>query len=604
MIAMGLLTLSRDDPSDDLALVAGSLSLPEDLFTQELDDLLEPAVAPADSSMFSPAEGALAKDQPSFEPTIDAADAPDMSVALDQPVLPPTGAELMGEIPVNLEGRARTVVAGRQQAVDRITDELIGILLKNDVLLIWCFDQSNSMKPDREDIRQRVRKIYAELKVSPFAHGDAMLTSVTSFGQGFLVHTETPTNDFDQIEEAIDAIEEDPSGIERMCQAVNKAIETHRRHAADRKMVLILVTDESGDPGENLAYLEKTIEHAQETASRIYVMGREASFGHPYTVVRYTDPKTKKTWTIDDVDRGPESAFFEVLQFDGFGRRTDLHRSGFGPYDLVRMARETGGTYFLLPDKSLSEEEAKSRERLMRQMRHYIPETDPRGEYVGARSRSPLRQTIWQVITGFNVWDDNWLKQIRFLRSLPADPTRLAGQAAGGMNLPRRLIRDYDGAIASLERVAEFRKDEPKKRWQANYDLLLAQLVAYRARAAEYLACLESAAKKPPKPAEAPKPEMMLASWSLRNTKELFAEAKNKADVDRAAQLLGDIVKNHPDTPWAQRAEWELKRPFGYQMVANFRPVPKPTDVAAKPKPPRPKTPRKPAPPKPVRPKL
>jgi hypothetical protein len=101
---------------------------------------------------------------------------------------------------------------------------------------------------------------------------------------------------------------------------------------------------------------------------------------------------------------------------------------------------------------------------------------------------------------------------------------------------------------------------------------------------------------------------MKLVSWTIRASKELSTPEKTKAEVDRATKLLQEVIQNHPDTPWAQRAQWELKRPFGYTLTGAYRPIPKPPDEKSKPTPPPPKppTPRKPTPPKPkpVKPKL
>jgi len=629
MLSLGLFTIRARPDSGDFFLVSGKIGRPEEFLTQELDELVAPALNLGVADVFS-AAGPVAPEIEQFSIEPARFEPADPAFALADTSFPDPRMDLLGDAPFGFGGDARAVVAGSQQAVDRITEELTRILFKRNALLVWCFDQSNSIKPDRDDIRRRVRRIYAELAATPFAQGDAVLTEVTSFGKDFMVHTERPTSDFDKIEAAIDAVPVDESGVEMICQAVNRAIEAHRRYATERlemdradetapetngdgpvllarrdvvtsqrQLVLILVTDESGDRGENAAYLERTLEAAKRARCRIYVMGREASFAHPHFQVRWTDPEANVSWTIP-IDRGPETAFFEVLQFDGFRARSDVYQSGFGPYDLVRLAKETGGTYFLLPNKGLSEEETERRESRMNQMQSYVPETVSRAEYIGARSISPLRQTVWQIVSDFDAWDDGWLRQISLPWSLPADRERLIRVANGGAATAKKLVRDYHSAALSLERVEQFRQDEPRRRWQANYDLLLAQLIAYRARTSEYLACLESAAKNPPSPKEPPGPDKEFASWSIRSTKEICSGEKTKADVERATKLLEEVINNHPDTPWALRAGWELKRPFGYQLVEVYRSLPK--KVAAEPSPSKPPPPK--PKPRPTRPNL
>lgn len=632
MVALGLWTIPAESESGALALASSRIERPEELLTEQLADVLDPTLDLSTVEAVTTRDLEAAEtEQPTIDPTDIGIENP--TVAVYEAVLPAPETDLLEALPFDFGGDARAVVAGSQQAIDRITEELIRILFTRNALVIWCFDQSNSMKPDRDEIRQRVRKIYAELDSSPFAHGDALLTAVTSFGKGFMVHTERPTNNMDQIEAAIDAVPVDESGVELICQAVSQAIATHSRYAtqrletdlaeqtapgaqqaqpfahtghqtafAERQLILILVTDESGDRAENLAYLEKTIETAKKARCRIYVMGREASFGCPYALVRWTDPQTKTSWSIP-VDRGPETAFLEVLQFDGFGERADIHLSGFGPYDQARMAQQTGGIFFLLPTDNLSQQEAQRRQRQMERLRDYVPEIVSRAEYTSKREKSPLRRTIWQIVSEMDPSQQAWMEQVSFLSSLPVDQQRFAASAKAGATAAKSLITKYDRAIDSLEQAGQFRTGEPRRRWQANYDLLLAQLVAYRARSCEYLACLQAVANGPPVPKPPPTLDMKLVSWSIRNAKELGAQQKTKSEVDRATKLLQDVIKNHPDTPWASRAGWELRRPFGYQLVEVYRGPPK---VAAKPKPPSPAAPSKrtPAKPRPPKPKL
>ena len=135
------------------------------------------------------------------------------------------------------------------------------MLSKNKVLVIWLFDQSESMKDDQDQIGRRIHRIYGEVGLSEHSQGDALTTAVASFGQGFELHTRTPTIDAEEIDEAIAAVPVDPSGEEMFCSAVGEALTRHRRYAktADRKIALIVVTDESGNTKDNEGRLEKAI---------------------------------------------------------------------------------------------------------------------------------------------------------------------------------------------------------------------------------------------------------------------------------------------------------------------------------------------------------
>ena len=142
-----------------------------------------------------------------------------------------------------------------------------------------------------------------------------------------------------------------------MCSAVGRTIGTYRDLARrGRQMAVILVTDESGDRPNNDAYLEQAIAVAKASKCRIYVLGRESVFGYPFAFFRWPHPQTNRIHWLP-MDRGPETAFPEQLQTNGFRRRHDAFSSGFGPYEqaridlllgLVRQFHELGGVIALV----------------------------------------------------------------------------------------------------------------------------------------------------------------------------------------------------------------------------------------------------------------
>src|SRR5262249_2146576 len=140
------------------------------------------------------------------------------------------------------------------------------------------------------------------------------------------------------------------SGEEMMCTAVGTTIEFFRKYATSgqRQMMLVLVTDESGNMQDNLDHVEAAIATAKSTRCICYTLGRESVFGYPYAYMRWTDPTTKINFWLQ-IDRGPETPVVEQLQTDGFTRRWDAHPSGFGPYEQARLSQQTGGVFFMLP---------------------------------------------------------------------------------------------------------------------------------------------------------------------------------------------------------------------------------------------------------------
>ena len=109
----------------------------------------------------------------------------------------------------------------------------------------------------------------------------------------------------------------------------------------------MLVTDESGDDG---AYVEEARQALKKYKVPLYVIGRQSLFGYPFAHHRYVDPVTKDVYR-PLIRRGPETADLELFQWDGLHDRWDEQPSGFAPYELARLAKDSGGIYFLLPSE-------------------------------------------------------------------------------------------------------------------------------------------------------------------------------------------------------------------------------------------------------------
>src|SRR5262249_22798721 len=111
-----------------------------------------------------------------------------------------------------------------------------------------------------------------------------------------------------------------------------------------------------------------------------------------------------------------------------------------------------------------------------------------------------------------------------------------------------------------LRSLAKLREREPEKRWQAAYDLMLAQIVASQLKAFEYRACLQemvqlAQAGRMPKPSKMPSADLIVV-WDLIHSHEPKAPktltAKYYAEAER---LLKQVIVRHPKTPWADLAQ-------------------------------------------------
>jgi len=487
-----------------------------------------------------------------------------------------------------ITGEIGAVVEGYGAALDRITQELIRLMRKQKVLVVWLFDESESMKDDQEDLKGRIHRVYEELKlVEDSARDNVLLTSIVSYGEKttFQLHKKKPTTDPREIMAAIDRIPIDRTGLENTCQAIGTVIGEYRKFAIQghRKLVLIVVSDESGDDGQ---LVDETLHLARNARSSIYVLGREAVFGYPYAHIRWVHPQTHSTHYLP-IHRGPETPFAEQLQFDGFQRRRDAAMSGFGPYEQVRLARDTGGIFFLLPNEEQNINDYDARKYAALDMKEYVPEVTSRREYSATRDKSEFRRTVWEVILALNPYDPkNKEMEIPIHSWYSPKPGESGTRVASTFKRCLNLFGMLSEAQTRLERVRPLREREASRRWRANYDLILAQVMAYRVRIFQYMIAIDQYNKSlPTRKFHNPKSN----AWTVRignkklvepDSQQLKVANVSLEDLEEARSSavaqFQFVVTEHPQTPWSIRATWELGRGFGMSFAETFIGPPRP----------------------------
>lgn len=560
----------------------------DDLLKTELDEVIEAATQPgiasnyaapnvgvSDSSVSGAASGAQGGDVAA--PVLDKGlveQFSDTGMTIEGLMEDaPTSRKLIVQAPDGALGDPRSIVDNYQQAMDRITQEILWMLSRGEVMVVWCFDQSESMKDDQKEIRDRIERVYVELGLANGKDNRSLLTAVTSYGAGFQNHTPKPTGDFTAIKSAIDEVPVDPSGKEMMCQAVGRSVAQLREFVQreNRQMALVLVTDESGDRDTNDRFLEQAIAEARAARCRIYILGRESVFGYPYAHMRWQHPQTKRTHWLP-IDRGPETGFVEQLQIDGFRRRHDAHPAGFGSYEQTRMARETGGVFFLLPSIETNLVRGEKQRYELEQMRPYVPDLRSRLEVIQDRDNSQMRMLLWQVINDLNPYNPQISKAIEMRMGFSPKPDEFVRQAVESQIQARAYLPYLARAQKALEKIRPLREREAAPRWQANYDLMYAQLIAYQARIFEYGAYLEWFMKNPKVVPLTKSPNLTLTHWEIHTRKELLRPEESQSYIDLADELFEAVIHEHPGTPWAARAKDEQVRGYGVGLVPVYEP--------------------------------
>ena len=602
LFLLAFITMEPPDQTAKVEIVTAPEIRPEDEPTEiELDEIIEPVDASEEVESSTPTLGAiggLASSLTSDSPSLDSqviqevasSTSDSQEVSLQDPLAgAPSFSELVAAIPEGeLKGDPRSVTKDYKQAMDRISQELLWMMDKGPVLVCWVFDQSGSMKDDQREIRNRVENVYDQLGISAGDYGDWLQTSVVSYGSGYARHTRKPTSSLSLIRAAIDEIPEDTTGEEKMCQAVFQALKDHSSMAGPgkRQMVTILVTDESGEPDNNQQYLEQAIAAAQSLNCRIYVLGRESVFGYPYARIRWKHPQTQHTHWLP-IHRGPETGFVEQLQTNGLRRRHDAFPSGVGPYEQCRLARETGGVFFMLPSVETNLVRGEKRDYQLDLMRPYRPDLRARQVVLTDREQSPLQASIWKVIYDLNPYRKEVAQVIEMRYAFSPQYATCVEQIRKEQGKAIQYLQYLSRVQKGFEQVGEpLRQQEADPRWQANYDLIFAQLIAYQARVWEYGAGLEAFAKKPPQVPLMKGPKARLYHWHIHNTKKTLTE-ESKPYIERSKALFQKVIAEHPGTPWAERASDELKRGFGIELRPEYRVPYKPPPGGVTIKPPK-----------------
>ena len=277
-----------------------------------------------------------------------------------------------------VKGAAGVGETGAAGAVDRITHEILLSLEERKTHVVWFFDQSGSLLPQREKIHSRFDRIYEELGVIEASGNEAfakhtdkpLLSSVIAFGNNITRRTPKPTDNIAEIKAAVASIEMDESGTENVFTAINLAIDQYKGFRTldpdtgepMRNVMFVIFTDEVGD---DQRLLENTIRECRKLAVPVYVVGVPAPFGRKKTMVKWVDPDPKydqrPQW--GEVTQGPESLVPERLNLHFSGKRDQDAPidSGFGPFALTRLCYQTGGIYFSVhPNRKVGTEVTKN----------------------------------------------------------------------------------------------------------------------------------------------------------------------------------------------------------------------------------------------------
>lgn len=466
----------------------------------------------------------------------------------DELEMPPE-AEVTGTVNVK-GGGTENVVGGTEGAIDRLTMELRSSLSQKKTLVIWLFDASQSLRARRNAIADRFENVYKQLDSLDVNAERSLKTVVATFGEKSTILTKEPVDDVRSLIPKVRAIPDDVSGKENVFATVGLVTREFQKHRAGRNVLIFIVTDERGD---DIDKLEDTIHQARRYGIKVFAVGNASLFGREKGYVRWTYPD--KTEEDLPVDLGPETIAPEALQLGFWGNSAvDYSRmsSGYGPYALTRLCKETGGLYFIA-------EEGQGPKFNPAIMRNYQPDYRPVREYQKALEKNKAKAALVMAATKGKAEDITIPKLI-----FRADTDNALREEITESQKPAALIDTKVNEMVSILSTGE--KDREKitePRWRASYDLAFGRALAMRVRYFGYNTVLTEM-KSLPKPFQKKGDNQ----WKLVASKTIAGGPAVKKIEKQATMYLKRVVDEHPGTPWAMLAERELAQPMGWEWQA------------------------------------
>jgi hypothetical protein len=495
-----------------------------------------------------------------------------------------------------VKGAAGEGTTGAAGAIDRITHEILLSLEERKTLVVWLFDGTASLVPQRRAIHDRFQRIYEELGIieaagkGAFAKYDEkpLLSSVISFGTGVQLMTKKPTDNVEDLKKAVAEIKNDDSGTENVFSAVYEAAKLYAEYRytssdeakPDRNVMLVVFTDEAGS---DQTRMEDSIKMCRRWAMPVYVIGVPAPFGKRETMMKWVnpDPKFDQTAGWGVVEQGPESLRPERIKlgFSGSKETDDAMDSGFGPFALTRLCYETGGIYFAVhPNrdtrKAVSRNDTEAYSGYLKYffdpevMRRYRPDYLSLNEYDKRVSQNKAR---WALVSAAS---NPQLEQMENAKTkfVKSDEAKFAADLSDAQQAAARLDPKVNALYEPLRLGEADRDKETVLRWEAGYDLAMGRTMAVKVRTESYNAMLAAAKRglkfKDPKN----------NTWILQPDDEISVGSQMAKMAERAKMYLERVAKEHAGTPWALLAERELKDPLGWKWTEDY------TDLAPKPK--------------------
>ena len=453
-------------------------------------------------------------------------------------------------------------------AINKVTAAIAESTQSGPTLVIWILDQSESASRLVSGVQAALISFYEQFGAGKIATGSAnnLFTAVVAFGGNVQFLVEYPTSDINAVTDALKSFEGDSSGKELTFAAVQETLRKYKEYRTRRRyqLMVVIVTDESGDDRQLIGDIIESPDHApRRLGIPIYVIGPPAPFGREVGLKGSREGKS--------VRQGPESRESERIRlaFWGSSYGVDLIDSGFGPFELEWLCRDSGGLFLAIRPEFKRQRRFKSQfdnewpslsaGRFDPQaMRKYAPAYESERSYRAKIEANQAKQALLNAAK-IRRTDIDKIPPIDFVITTEA---RLQNEVTAAQRVAAQLEPEVDRFYEVLKVGEDDRDKLTEPRWQAGFDLAMGRVMAAKARVEGYNEML--AALKRGKKFENPDSNR----WYLESASiTVDAGSGLKKLGERARTYLQRVVDEHPGTPWAKIAAEELKSDIGWKWV-------------------------------------